>query len=342
MFRPTPLRTPAVTHTLPAALTALALISGCGVQTSTGDPNRVDVVAAFYPLQFVTERVGGTAVAVTPLAKPGVEPHDLELNPEQVGQITEAELVVYLAGFQPAVDDAVALQTSEDRVFDVATAVELRSGAGHDHAAEPHPDGGDGSEGASGGHGTDGHVEESDGQVEESGAAPDPHLWLDPIRLATVGDALADRLAAADPDQAAGYRQRAAALRAELERLDQDYATGLKTCQRREVFVSHTAFGYLTDRYELEQISVSGLTPEDEPSARQIGTVVTEVRAHGATTIFFETLVSPKVAETIANETGIRTMTLDPIEGLRPGDTGDYFSVMRDNLANLRTALGCT
>ncbi|MGI5214426.1 metal ABC transporter substrate-binding protein [Plantactinospora sp. CA-290183] len=306
-----------------AGLLALATATACADDAGGADPDRVDVVAAFYPLQFVAERVGGDAVRVTNLAKPGAEPHDLELNPGQVGQVTEAELVVYLAGFQPNVDEAVAQQAG-DRAFDVATVAPLLDAAagGHEHEGE--------GEGAAEEH------------AEEAGGAKDPHVWLDPTRLAAIGDRLAERLGGVDPDRAADFTARARALRTELETLDSEYAQGLRTCQRREIVTSHTAFAYLAERYRLEQVGISGLTPEDEPAAQRLAGVTAEAREHKATTIFFETLVSPKVAETIAREVGAKTAVLDPIEGLQPGSTGDYFSVMRSNLQTLRTALGCS
>ncbi|MFG1776958.1 metal ABC transporter substrate-binding protein [Micromonospora sp. NPDC049051] len=321
-------------RTLAAATTALLALGGvtaCSDDGAAGaDPQRVDVVAAFYPLQFVAERVGGDAVKVSNLVKPGAEPHDLELNPGQVGQVVEAELVVLLKGFQPALDEAVE-QNAGDRAFDVSTVQPLLDAAagGHDHDHEG---------------GEHGHPEESGGAEEpgrDEGAAKDPHLWLDPTRLATVGDKLAERLGQVDPDRAADYTGRARALRAELEKLDAEFRAGLRTCQRREIVVSHTAFGYLTSRYQLAQIGISGLSPENEPSPQRLAEVIEEARKHQATTIFFETLVSPKVAETIAREVGARTAVLDPLEGLTPG-AGDYLSVMRTNLATLRTALSCS
>jgi zinc transport system substrate-binding protein len=280
----------------------------------------VDVVAAFYPLQFVTERVGGDSVKITSLAKPGAEPHDLELSPVQVGQLSDAELIIYLAGFQPAVDDAVA-QEGGDRALDAAGEVPLLEANGD-------------------GHTDDGHTDEP-AERQESGHGQDLHFWLDPVRLAGLGDAVAERLARLDQDGAAGYRSRADELRQELATLDREYTQGLKDCQRRELVVSHTAFGYLADRYDLEQIGISGLSPEDEPSPRRLAEVATQAREHGATTIFFETLISPKVAETIAREVGADTAVLDPLEGLQPGSTADYLAVMRKNLAVLRPALGC-
>ncbi|MFC3500766.1 metal ABC transporter substrate-binding protein [Micromonospora krabiensis] len=305
-----------------AAATATLLTLGGAAACSTdgpagADPQRVDVVAAFYPLQFIAERVGGDAVRVTNLVKPGAEPHDLELNPGQVGQISEAELIVYLKGFQPAVDEAVD-QNAGDRAFDVTTVQPLRDAAagGHEHEGEEAAD-----------------------DHEESGGK-DPHLWLDPTRLATVADRLAEQLGKADPDRAADYTARAKTLHADLEKLDADYTAGLRTCERREIVTSHTAFGYLAERYELEQVGITGLAPETEPSPQRLAAVAREAREHKATTIFFETLVSPKVAETIAAEVGAKTAVLDPIEG-GPAD-GDYLTAMRANLQTLRTALDCS
>ncbi|MEO3779082.1 metal ABC transporter substrate-binding protein [Micromonospora sp. B11E3] len=299
------------------ALLGLAGLTACSDDDGGADPQRVDVAAAFYPLQFVAERVGGDAVRVTNLTKPGAEPHDLELTPGQVGEVNQAELLVYLKGFQPAVDEAVE-QAGGDRAFDVAGVQPLldASAGGQEHEEEA------------------GHEEESGGK--------DPHLWLDPTRLATVADRLAERLGTVDPERAADYTARARTLRADLEKLDAEFAAGLKTCQRREVVVSHTAFGYLTGRYQLEQVGMTGLTPETEPSPQRLAEVAREAREHQATTIFFETLVSPKVAETIAEQVGARTAVLDPLEGLSAGNGADYLSVMRTNLQTLRTALSCS
>ncbi|MEU8087830.1 metal ABC transporter substrate-binding protein [Micromonospora sp. NPDC049101] len=304
-----------------AAVTALLTLgAGAACSTSAGgaDPQRVDVVAAFYPLQFLAERIGGDAVRVTNLAKPGAEPHDLELNPSQVGQVSEAELIVYLKGFQPAVDDAVA-QNGGDRAFDVTSVQPLldATAGGHNHE------------------GDEGHAEEGNG-------GKDPHVWLDPTRLAGIGDQLAQRLGKADPDRAADYTARAAALRADLTALDGEFKHGLATCQRREIVTSHAAFGYLADRYQLEQVGITGLSPDVEPSPQRLAQVIEEAKEHHATTIFFETLVSPKVAETIAGQVGAKTAVLDPIEGLAAGSNGDYLSVMRTNLRTLQTALGCS
>jgi zinc transport system substrate-binding protein len=308
-----------------AAATAALALSGataCSDDNTAGaDPQRVNVVAAFYPLQFIAERIGGNAVQVTNLVKPGAEPHDLELNPGQVGQIAQAKLVVYLKGFQPAVDEAVE-QNAADHSFDVSTVQPLMdaTAAAHEHEGE-----------------------EAGGEHEEEAGGKDPHIWLDPTRLAAVADRVAEQLGKIDPARKADFTTRAQTLHADLEKLDADFTAGLKTCQRREIVTSHAAFGYLAARYQLEQVGIAGLNPDNEPSPQRLADVAKEAKEHQATTIFFETLVSPKVAETIAREVGAKTAVLDPLEGLSADNaSADYLSVMRDNLQTLRTALSCS
>ena len=298
---------------LVTSVLALAGLAACGSGAKRDASGRIQVVAGFYPLQYVAQQVGGDRVSVTNLVQPGAEPHDLELSPRQVASIADAGLVVYLAGFQPAVDEAVK-QEARERSFDVATAVPLI-----DATATPEP----GEERAT----TDG--------------GKDPHVWLDPRRLATFAAAMAEQLTRVDPDGADGYRQRASSLQTRLSELDQTYADALKSCQRREIVVSHAAFGYLANRYGLRQVAISGLSPESEPTPQRLAQVAAQARAHNATTIFFETLVSPKVAQVIATEVGATTAVLDPIEGLDPETGDDYLSVMRTNLATLKPALGC-
>jgi len=268
---------------------AIAALAGCG-GTDPDPPTegKQQVVAGFYPLEFLAERIGGDAVSVTTLAQPGAEPHDLELKPSQALKIADADLVLYLKGFQPELDEAVEQKTS-GKSFDAATVSPL--------------------------------------------AGEDPHIWLDPSRMATLADAVGREL---------GKPEAAAALRTELTKLDTEFSAGLKDCQRRQIVTSHDAFGYLARRYQLEQIPITGLTPESEPTPQQLQEVKQKAQQSGATTIFFETLVSPTVAETLANEIGAKTAVLDPLEGLEAGSGKDYFSVMRTNLETLREALGCS
>jgi zinc transport system substrate-binding protein len=175
----------------------------------------------------------------------------------------------------------------------------------------------------------------SAGKGENGKQVMDPHVWLDPVRYARMVRSLAEALHAGTA---------ARSLSARLDHLDAEYRRGLKTCKRRQIVTSHAAFGYLARRYGLEQIPLEGLSPEAEPSARSITDLVRLVQRSGVTTVFFETLVSPKLAQTVAREAGVRTAVLNPLEGLTDEQIaagGDYFSVMRANLAALRGALGC-
>lgn len=332
-----PLLTPVVLLAA-LALTACGSAEGTDAGTDAGaaaaDSTAVQAVAAFYPLEFALERVGGDRVQVEGLTPPGAEPHDLELGARQAARVSDADLLVHLAGFQPAVDEAA--ESLGDEALDVSSVLELREGyselgehAGEEHAGEEHA-GEEGEEGEE--HAGEEHAGEEAGK--------DPHVWLDPTLMAEMGDAVAERLAEVDEDGAQAYREAAGALRADLEELDGEFREGLKTCERREIVVSHNAFGYLAARYDLEQVGISGLSPEEEPSPARIAEAARYAKANDVTTIFFETLVSPAVARTVADEVGAKTAVLDPVEGQPEG--GDYFSAMRENLTALRTALGCS
>jgi zinc transport system substrate-binding protein len=266
-------------------LVSALLLAGCGAGGSGG---KNSVVAAFYPLAYAAERIGGPSFHVENLTPPGAEPHDLELTPREVGRIVNASVVLYLShGFQPAVSKAV--EQARGRKVDVLAGLPL--------------------------HGND------------------PHVWLDPLLFSRIGM----KIGAALHRQSSGFV-------ADMRKLDEAYRSGLRDCKRREIVTSHAAFGYLAARYGLEQVAITGLAPESEPSPRQLAHVVEVVRQTHATTVFFETLVSPRLAETVAREVGARTAVLDPIEGLTPDEEkrgDDYITLMRRNLVALRKALAC-
>ncbi|WP_280722472.1 zinc ABC transporter substrate-binding protein [Kitasatospora sp. MAA4] len=306
---------------LPTALaTATAggalLLSACGSDSSgaeAGD-DRLNVVASFYPLRYLAEQIGGEHVEVTDLTAAGVEPHDLELTARQVGAVQQADAVLYLKGLQPTVDKAVA-QSHSRHVIDATAAAPL---VDHHLDSEDH----------------DGH--------SHADAAGDPHLWLDPTRYAAVAAGVGSELAAADPAHAADYRQNADALVEKLGDLDREFHSGLNTCAGKAFVTSHAAFGYLADRYGLEQIAINGVDPESEPTPARLGEIQRAAKAHGVGTVFFETSAGPKLASTVAQDLNLRTAVLDPIEGVREPAADDYFSIMRQNLTALRTALSCS
>jgi zinc transport system substrate-binding protein len=301
-----------------SAAVSTAALSGCGSldpgAEASGDGATVAVVAAFYPLQWVTQQIGGEAVTVSSLTKPGAEPHDLELAPSDVAAIVDADLVVYLSSFQPAVDEAIE-QNAPASGFDVRPS-----------AAANLP-----------------YTPTSGGDARPSKAAAfDPHFWLDPSRLGAVATEIADRLEAIDPAAAPTFQANLASLRQTLAGIDADFRSGLADCANRDLVTSHAAFGYLAARYDLTQVGISGLSADSEPSPGALAEVSDFVRAHDVRTIYYETLVSPDIADTVARETGASTAVLDPIEGVTEDSPGrDYVEIMRANLATLRAGQAC-
>jgi zinc transport system substrate-binding protein len=313
--------------TASAAALALAGCGGSDDAAASGSGDGLTVVAGFYPLEWAAQRVGGDRLDVSSLTPPGAEAHDLELAPQDVATVAEADLLVYLEGFQPALDE-VATTEAADTAWDAGQAADLTLTAEeHGHEGETAEE----------------HAEHAEEEPAADGEALDPHFWLDPVRLASVGDALAERLAEADPDGAAGYEQNAAALRADLEALDAEIRAGLAGCAVDTLVTGHEAFGYLADRYGLEVVGISGLSPSQEPDPAQLAEITALVRERGVTTVYTETLVDPAVAETVATEAGVRTAVLDPIEGLTDESAGsDYLEVMRANLATLQEGQSCS
>ncbi|MGY2005140.1 metal ABC transporter substrate-binding protein [Blastococcus sp. SYSU DS1024] len=322
------------------ALTALAtgvlLTAGCASDGGGGaSGDELSVVAGFYPLEWAAARVGGDRVSVSSLTPSGAEAHDLELTPRDVAAVGDADLLVYLEGFQPALDEAAASEAG-DAAWDAGQAADLVEGEHEEHADEEHAEEGHADEA----HAEDEHAEEEHAHGDES---TDPHFWLDPTRLAAVGDALAERLTELDPDGASTYEENAAALRADLESLDEEMQAGLAGCAVDTLVTSHDAFGYLGERYGLEVVGISGLSPSQEPTPAQLAEITTLVRERGITTVYTETLVDPAVAETVAEEAGVQTAVLDPIEGLTDESAGeDYLQVMRANLATLQEGQSCS
>ncbi|MFD1861126.1 zinc ABC transporter substrate-binding protein [Aeromicrobium camelliae] len=320
---------------LPALVVSALALSACGGGTSGEDGGGgVRVVASFYPAQFIAERVGGDLVDIETLTSPGGEAHDLELTAKQIGAVQSADVLVYLDGFQTAVDEAV-----EQADRDAATTVDLAEGVDLLDAQDPHDH--EHSHEGEESHDHSHESEESHDHGHDHGDV-DPHLWLDPANLEPAAKSLADALSEADPDHADEYAANAQELVDDLTALDEEFATGLATCERRDFVTSHAAFAYLAHAYDLHQLPIAGIDPGAEPTTAQLGEITELVQTEGITTIFTETLASPALAETVARETGATTATLDPIEGLADETSDqDYLSIMRANLAALQKANDC-
>jgi zinc transport system substrate-binding protein len=297
------------------------ILTGCSSsETEDSASSTIKVVAALYPLEFVANAIGGDLVEVVNVTPPGVEPHDLELTPSQIITLDDADLLLYISGFQPALEEA-AEQSPPTTSLDILTVSGLNlleaTDDGHDH-----------------GSGED-HAEEE----KSAGGINDPHVWLDPERLIVVANAVAAKLSEVDPDNAQTYASNAELFVEQLTELDGKFVAGLASCERDLIVTAHAAFAYLADAYGLTQEAIAGISPEAEPTPKRLNEIGKEAKADGTTTIFFEVLASPKVAQTLADDLNITAAVLDPLEGISEGQT--YFSTMESNLEALRKALSC-
>lgn len=293
-------------------LAAAFLTAGCGTQSS-GDTGskKLKVMTTFYPMYEFSKQVAGDLADVSVLIPAGTEPHDWEPTPKDVAQISTANVFVYNgAGFESWVDDVLkSADAQKTKVVEASKGIELMQG-------------------------NDEH--------NSNATAVDPHVWLDPVLAQKEVQTIADAFAAADPGHAADYKKNADTYIGKLKDLDSVFKSGLSNAPHREFVTSHTAFSYLAKRYDLTQEPISGLSPEQEPSASQMKGIVEFAKQHQVKTIFFETLVSPKVAEAVARETGAGTDVLNPLEGLTEEEKSsglDYVGVMKKNLEALQKAL---
>lgn len=304
-----------------AAVTALGLgtLTACSDSSATtGNTDKFDVVASFYPMAYLAEQIGGKYVHVTTLTEPGQEPHDLEISARQTGQLQESDAVLYLKGLQPSIDDAVAQSPVKTKI-DAATLTSLE-----EHGNE-----------------VGGHAAEHDHEHGTEAGGKDPHIWLDPVRYAEVAKGVGAAFEKADPDHADVYKTNTEALVEKLGALDSQFESGLKNTRTRVFITTHAAFGYLAERYGLTEEAIAGLDPESEPSAARVKDLEKMAKADGVSTVFYETLVSDRTAKTLAKDSDLKTDVLDPVEGITSRSRGDdYFQVMEANLKALQTALG--
>lgn len=252
-------------------------------------------------------------MGVTSITPAGVEPHDFEPSPKDVSTIMKSDIFVWHGGSVDTWAQSLAKTRLEANLAVIQTSknVELLP------------------------------LSES----AEDKKVIDPHTWLDPVLFSKEVQTVRDEFILADPTNADLYLKNAATLITELSRLDAEFSRGLQTCNDRRIVTSHNAFGYLAKRYDLTVSPIAGLSPEEEPSAGGLAELTDYVKSHKISTIFFETLASPKLAQTLAKETGAKTAVLNPLEGLegkRISKGDDYFTVMRENLSVLRSALRCS
>ena len=346
---------------LGAALVLAAGMSACSAlksesSSSASAPHTIapgktlTVSTSFYPIQYLAEAIGGPLVKVSTVTPSNVEPHDFELSGKETAELSKADLIAYVPGFQPSLDKAVKEVGSGPTVVDLSKSANLVHHEGveeeHEHSEEASASATDAAsavataQSSEAGHDDHGHAEHSHAEGgEDHDGDLDPHFWLDPDRMIKVAEALETSFAKIDPANANDYKAGLDKLKTALTNLDTQYTQDLSSCQRTTFVTSHAAFGYLADRYKLTQASISGIDPETEPSPAEMANIKSVVQSTGVKTIFTEELVSDAPAKAIAAETGAETSVLSPLES-KP-ERGDYTDAMTSNLERLKGALVC-
>lgn len=296
-------------------LTFAFVLSACSNGPVSTNPNTLKVVATFYPLAYFAQRIGGEQVEVTNLTPTGGEPHNFEPSPRQIVAVTEADVALYMGlGFEPWMEDLkIELAAKEVIAVEVNSRLPVVQFSDEEGAAE-----------------------ESD--------AYDPHTWLDPLLAQEMVTMILQAFIKADPESEAVYTANAKILLEELQALHESYQTDLASCDNKTILVSHEAFHYFAKRYGIETVSVSGISPEDEPSANRLTQLADFAKENESKYIFFETLANPDVAQTLADEADLTPLTFNPVEGLTVEEAqngGNYFTLMQSNLANLKLAMSC-
>lgn len=297
-----------------AQLSALIVVVGLGISyaihrnAKPATSDKVSVAASFYPLYDFAQAVGGSHVTVTNITPAGAEPHDYEPAPRDLITAQRAQVFIY---------DGGTLEPWVDKFLGDYRNVPVRASN---------------------------HIALHTATIEGQSGVKDPHFWLDPVLAQTIVKNIERGLIQADPSHRSDYTKNANAYIAQLQRLDHDFKTDLSDCRQHQIISSHEAFGYLAARYNFSVTSIAGISPDEEPSAGKLAEIADLAKREQIKYIFFESLVSPRLADTIAQESGAKTLVFDPLEGLTQDaqkQGKNYVTVQRENLANLRTALAC-
>ena len=308
-------------------LGAATLLAGCGTAESTTEntgSDKLQVVTTFYPMYDFTKQVAQDDADVSLLLEAGMEVHSFEPSSQMIAEIQDADVFIYNSPeMETWVPDVLAsIDTSDMVVICASEAITLLEYEGEAHA----------------------HDHESEGEDTDTGHTHtvDPHVWLDPVLAQTEVTTIAEGLADADADHAENYLKNAGTYIRQLNELDAAYRDAFEGAENRTFVTQHAAFAYLAARYELDQISVTGLNAESEPSAAALATLSDYVKANNISHIYFENNASSQTAETLAEEVGVKLAVLSPLEGITEEDQeqgADYISVMQENLAALKKSI---
>jgi zinc transport system substrate-binding protein len=289
-------------------------------QKKENNPNKIKVVTSFYPLYFFTSQIAGDKAIVSNITPAGAEPHEYEPTARDIASIEDSNLLVLNGGGLEGWSENVQSNLNKDKTKIVVAGDGLTTKTMEEEEHE---------ELAEEGHHHDGI---------------DPHIWLSPVLAKQMVDKIESGLSLSDPNNSSYYKSNAETLKNKLSILDEEFKKGLVACGSKNIITSHSAFAYLASAYDLNQVSIAGLSTEEEPSSKEMSEIAKFAKDNNVKYIFFESLISPKLSETIAKEIGAKTLVLNPIEGLTEDEIKegkDYFSEMRNNLTNLKTALEC-
>lgn len=306
---------------------ATALLAGCGAAGSTTEnteSDKLQVVTTFYPMYDFTKQVAQDDAEVSMLLEAGMEVHSFEPSSQMIAEIQDADVFIYNSPeMETWVPDVLAsIDTSDMVVICASDAITLLEYEGEAHAHD--------------------HESEEEGANAGHSHTVDPHVWLDPVLAQTEVSTIAEGLAEADPDNAEDYLENAGIYNGKLNELDEAYRAAFEGTENRTFVTQHAAFAYLAARYDLNQISVTGLNAEVEPSAAALATLSDYVKANNISHIYFENNASSQAAETLAEEVGVELAVLSPLEGITEEDQkegSDYISVMLDNLEALKKSI---
>ena len=314
-------------RTLAAIALVGLLVSSCSSPNSANQTG-LKIVGNFYPVTWIAERVAGDGVEVTSLTPNGVEPHDLQLDAQSLALIQDADIVFYLGSeFQPEVEQAVSQLEDKSKAVDLlkSPGVKLLDAKEDDHDHD---------------HGHEGEEEEEVEHKHPLAGGKDPHVWLDPANMISMARQVSSELIRLAPESEPLFSSNLAKLIDTLSLLDQDIAEQLSDCKVRTVVTSHAAFLYFTEKYGFEQLAIAGISPDDEPDAKRLAGIADAAKDARVTTVYFEEVLSPALAKTVAREIKAELSLLSALE-FTP-ESGDYISQMRSNLKNLSVGQGCS
>ncbi|MBV1818617.1 zinc ABC transporter substrate-binding protein [Anaerosalibacter bizertensis] len=285
---------------------AISLLVGCANDNTTkkDTDGKLVVYTSFYPQYYLAKEIGKDKIDIHSIVPNGVEPHDFEPSMKQIKEVQNANIVVYNGADMEHWMDKL-LETIDKKEVDIINSSEFV-------------------------------------ELVKLEGRPDPHIWLDPLNMDKIGLEIKNSLVKMDEKNQEFYEKNYAELSSKLQKLNEEYEAVLKDKKRDTILVSHSAFTYITEKYDIEQISVTGISPEEEPSPKVISELIDIAKTKELEYIFLETLASPKTADIIAEEAKLEVLTLNPLEGLTKKEENngeDYISIMEKNLENLKKAL---